>query len=367
MRYLLAGGGTGGHIYPALTIAESLREIDPDATFLYVGTARGRESEVVPQAGLPFETVTSGGFVNLGLAEKIAGVARVARGVGEATSIVSRFRPDIIIGTGGFVCGPIYLAALLKRRPLVIQEQNAFPGVANRIAARWARAVFVPFEEARAIFPRGARLHLAGNPVRREVTRADGMEGRRAYGFDPADQVLLISGGSGGARDFNLAVVRAVQQLLPERPRLQVLHMTGERYHQQVLEAYGGPIERVRVVPYIHNMPDAMAAAELGIFRAGAMTLAEVAVRGLPSILIPSPNVTHNHQEWNARSFEQKGAAVVLPEADLAEGALAQSAAALLDDQSRRAAIRQALLAVAEPEASRRIAEMIARIARGKQ
>lgn len=365
MRYLLAGGGTGGHIYPALTIATELQNLDPRAEFLYVGTATGREAQVVPKTGIPFVTVESGGLINLSPLQKVKGAFKALKGIVDSLGHIRRFRPDVVIGTGGFVSGPVLLAARLAGRPVVIQEQNAFPGVTNRIASRWARAVFVPYEEAKPHFPASTRFQLAGNPVRQEVAAATRAAGRKAFGFTESDQVLVVMGGSGGARDFNRAAVLAVKLLAEELPALKVLHITGERYYDQIKQEYVG-LDGVTAVPYLHNMPEAYAAADAGLFRAGALTLAEVQVRALPSVLIPSPNVTHNHQDWNARILERRGAALVVREAELTAEKLSDALRTVLTDSDRTAAMRESLQALAQPEAGRSIAEAVIRIAKSR-
>jgi len=347
MRYAVAGGGTGGHIYPALSIIQALKELDPQAEFLYIGTQTGRESSVVPKAGVPFVTISSAGLINLGLTQKITGALKALRGVADSLGHIRRFRPDVVIGTGGFVSGPVLLAARLAGRPVVIQEQNAFPGVTNRLASRWARAVFVPYEEARPHFPPKARLVTQGNPVRPEVGAATREAGRKAFGYSEAEKVLVVMGGSGGARDFNRAVVTAVQLLKSRMPHVKVLHIAGERYYETVRDAYGD-LAGITTVPYLHNMPEAYAAADAGIFRSGALTLAEIQVRALPAVLIPSPNVTHNHQEWNARTLERRGAAVVVRESELTPELLTEAVTALLTDSDKAASMREALRALAQ-------------------
>jgi UDP-N-acetylglucosamine--N-acetylmuramyl-(pentapeptide) pyrophosphoryl-undecaprenol N-acetylglucosamine transferase len=367
MRYLFAGGGTAGHIYPALTIADELTRLDSQAELLYVGTATGREAQVVPLTPIPFVTIASAGLINLSLPQKIIGGLKALKGVLDSIGHMRRFRPHVVIGTGGFVSGPVMLAARLMGIPVLIQEQNAFPGVTNRIASRWARAVFVPYEEARLHFPKGTRLVQIGNPVRPEVARAERGQGRDAFGFTAADQVLLIMGGSGGARDFNRAVTQAVLALKAEHVHLKVLHITGERYYEETKERYDHTVG-VIVVAYLHNMPQAYAAADVGLFRAGALTLAEIAVRGLPAVLIPSPNVTHDHQEWNARTLERRGAAYVVREGSLRESVapLAAALRSLLLEADQADTMRQALLALAQPEAGREIAQWIMKAARGE-
>ncbi len=364
MRYLVAGGGTGGHIYPAVSIIRALEQLDPEAQFLYVGTETGREATIVPREQIPFATISSAGLINLSLTQKISGALKAAKGILDSLTHLRTFKPDVVIGTGGFVSGPVLLAARLAGRPVVIQEQNAFPGVTNRIASRWAKAVLVPYQEAKPAFPPGARLRFIGNPVRPEVGAAQRAAGRQAFGYTDADKVLVVMGGSGGARDFHRAVVAAVKVM--QVPGLKVLHITGERYLEQVKELYGSETAGVTIVPYLHNMPEAYAAADAGVFRAGALTLAELQVRRLPSVLIPSPNVTHTHQEWNARTLEQRGAALVVREAGITAENLAAALTTVLTDEAQRASISQALGELAQPDAARRIAEAIMGIARGR-
>jgi UDP-N-acetylglucosamine--N-acetylmuramyl-(pentapeptide) pyrophosphoryl-undecaprenol N-acetylglucosamine transferase len=364
MRYLVAGGGTGGHIYPAVSIIRALQALDHDAQILYVGTEAGREATVIPRENLPFVTISSAGLINLSPIQKVKGALKAAKGILDSLGHIRRFRPDVVIGTGGFVSGPVLLAARLTGRPVVIQEQNAFPGVTNRIASRWAKAVFVPYEEAKPYFPAGARLRFMGNPVRPEVSAAERTAGRKAFGYTDRDRVLVVMGGSGGARDFNKAVVAAVKTMQVDS--LRVLHITGERYYQQVQELYGQNPAGVTIVPYLHNMPEAYAAADGGVFRAGALTLAEVQVRGLPSVLIPSPNVTHNHQEWNARTLEKRGAALVVRESDMSAAKLAGALTTVLTDEARRAEIGHALRSLSQPEAASDIAQAMIAIARGR-
>ncbi|HWI52067.1 MAG TPA: undecaprenyldiphospho-muramoylpentapeptide beta-N-acetylglucosaminyltransferase [Symbiobacteriaceae bacterium] len=360
MKYLIAGGGTGGHIYPAVSIAHALKALDPKAELLYVGTQTGREATLVPREQIPFVTISSAGLINLSPVQKLKGALKAAKGLLDSLGHIRRFRPDVVIGTGGFVSGPVLLAARLAGRPVVIQEQNAFPGVTNRIASRWARAVFVPYEEARPHFPAGAKLKFFGNPVRPDVRAAAREAGREAFGYTEADKVLVIMGGSGGGRDFNRYAVDAVKLLAAGSiPGLKVLHVTGERYLEQVREQYGPETPGVTIVPYLHNMPEAYAAADAGVFRSGALTLAEIQVRALPSVLIPSPNVTHNHQDWNARTLEKRGAALVVRESEMSADKLAGAIGHVLTDEALRARMGEALQALAQPDAALDIARAI--------
>lgn len=360
MRYLITGGGTGGHIYPALTIADGLTKLDPKAELLYVGTTTGREGELVPRAGLPFAAISSSGLVGMGLAGKVKGALRAAGGLWQAMAEIRRFKPDLVIGTGGYVSGPVLAAARLLGRPCVIQEQNAFPGVTNRLAAKWAKAVFVPYDEARPLFPSGAHLEIVGNPVRREVALAAREAGRSTFGIGPGEKLLLIVGGSGGAKVLNEWSVEALK--VRALPGVKILHVTGPRYFEAMKKAWAGA-PGVQVEPYLHNMPEALAAADVAIMRSGALSLAEIQVRQLPSVLIPSPNVTHNHQEWNARVLEERGAALVVRETE-SPGALRAAVERLLADGDLAGRIRRALNELAQPNAAEKIAARCMEIAR---
>lgn len=368
MRLLLAGGGTGGHIYPALTVAEAIREQAPGAEFLYCGTEHGLEADVVPKAGYRFASIAAGGMVGLGVAAKVRGALRTARGVAQAMGVIRRYKPQVVIGSGGYVSGPVLLAARLVGCPCVVVEMDVFPGTTNRLAARWAKAVFVPHPVARQYFPAGTNLVVTGVPVRNVFSHLNREEGRQAFGFAPADQVVLVMAGSGGAQAVHDAMVGAAPALL-RRPGLRLLHVTGNRYYDKVVAAYraaGVDLDKPgspRLERYLHNMPEAYAAADVAVVRAGAITLAEVAAAGVPAVVIPSPNVSHNHQEYNARVLEQAGAARMLLERDLTADRLQDTLSGLLDDPDRRASMAEAGRRNVRPEAAADIAQHILRIA----
>lgn len=370
MRLIVSGGGTGGHIYPALAVAGAVRELEPGSEVLYVGTADGLEAAIVPKEGLAFRAIPSRGLIGKGpLGAPAAGLAAV-RGVSAARRIVRSFRPDAILGTGGYVSGPVALAALLCRVPLVIHEQNAFPGVTNRLAARWAAAVAVPFADARLHFPPEARVVVAGNPVRRAVLETSPEEGRRVLGLAPGGRVLYLVGGSRGARVLNEAVVAALPGWL-QRPEVRVVFATGERYYADTVKALERKDLSLRgdgrlvLVAYLERADAALAAADLIVTRAGGTTLAEVTARGVPAVIVPSPNVTHNHQEYNARVLARAGAARVILEADLTGPVLEKEVADLLRQPELLARMRQASLGLGRPEAAADIARLLFRAARG--
>lgn len=370
MRYLLAGGGTGGHVYPALAIAGELRRREPGCELLYVGTKNGLEARLVPAAGLPFATVPSGRLLGKRLGNKVAGVYRAARGVQAALEIIRRFRPDAAVGTGGFASGPAMLAAALRRVPVVLQEQNVYPGLTNRLLSPLAEIVLAPHPQSVRGFPSWVqrRILAVGNPVRPEVLEARREEGAAFLGLDPDKPTILVYGGSGGAKRLN----RAALGLLPGAGfgEYQLIWATGPAYHREAVEAaetrQGVKAPGLRLVPYLERMPLALAAADLVVSRAGAMTLAEITARGLPAILVPSPNVVHNHQEMNARLLEGGGAAVVLSDAGLTEELLAETAAAILGDRRRRERMAAASRAMGKPGALGEIGSVVIAAAKGK-
>ncbi len=337
LRVLLTGGGTGGHVYPALSIAAGLRARVPEVEVLFVGTATGLEARLVPRHGLPFVAVSARGLAGKGPGGVVRGLASLARGSWQALRVVRRFRPDVVVGTGGYVSGPVVAAAVLLGVPVALQEQNAFPGAANRYLSRFAGFVAVAYEESRRHFPRRAPVVVTGNPVRPEVLRADRYEARRRLGVADAERLVLVFMGSRGSATVNRAMVEALPRLAG-RPGLRLLYATGEDHYRTVLEGLrrrGLQVQEgedaalaganVEVRPYVYDMVTALAAADLVVSRAGAMTLAEVTARGLPALLIPSPHVARRHQDANARVLVARGAARVLSEEGLRGDALADA------------------------------------------
>ncbi len=364
MRLLVSGGGTGGHIYPALAITEAVRRVRPGTDVLYVGTREGLEASIVPKAGLRFEAIPSRGMVGKGSLRAPGAIWAALRGVLAARRIIRRFRPDVIVGTGGYVSGPVGLAAFLARVPLVIHEQNVFPGVTNRWVSRWAVAVAVPFADARRYFPRSASLVVTGNPVRAAVTEMTPAAGRRVLGLPDDGLVVYLVGGSRGARVFNEAIVRAMPGWL-SRPGLRAVFATGERYFEEtrqglasagIVPSDGG---NITVVPYLHRADAALAAADVVVTRAGGTTLAEVTARGLPAVIVPSPNVTHNHQDYNARVLGRAGAAVVIREAELTGEVLERAVSEILASPALREEMRRASLALGRSGAAEEIAGLV--------
>lgn len=385
MRLLVSGGGTGGHVYPALAIARAVVEEEPGTRVLYVGTATGLEASVVPREGYAFEAIPSRGMLGRGPLGVLGSALAALRGTRAALCLIRRFAPDVVVGTGGYVSGPVALAARLAGIPLVVQEQNVFPGVTNRLASRWAAAVAVPHDEAAAHFPRRARLVVTGNPVRRVVLETTPEEGRRVLGLPEGARVVYVVGGSQGARVLNEATAAAVGDWLA-LPEVWVVFACGRRYYEETLESLrrrglsprpagggdgdpGGDREgdrggdRVILLPYLDRPDAALAAAEVVVTRGGATTLAEVACRGVPAVIVPSPNVAHNEQEKNARVFERAGAARVILETDLSGPVLALAVKEILASPDLRERMHRASLGLGRPGAAGELARLVVEVA----
>lgn len=359
----MTGGGTGGHAYPALAIAQALRELVPGVELMYAGTQRGIEAELAAREGIAFRAVRARGLSGKSLPDLARGVRELAAGSLQAWQLVRSFRPSVVVGTGGYVQVPVILAALATGVPFLLQEQNAFPGRANRWLSRWAGAVGVPYPETVAAFPRGTRCVVTGNPVRPEVLAITREQGARALGFSPSSPAVYAFGGSLGARRLNQALLEALPELVA-RPELQLVWSTGKGQFEQVMAGLAAksidPSRRPGLVvrEYLHDAPAALAAADVVVVRGGGITLAEITVRGLPAIIIPSPNVAHDEQTHNARILEARGAARLVPESELDGPRLAREIRAILDDPRRRRSMAAASRALGRPDAARQLADL---------
>ncbi len=346
MRLLVTGGGTGGHIYPALAIARAALDRGLAEAVLFVGAEGGMEERLVAAAGLPLKVLPTSGLVRKRPLEVARGLWVLGGAVRAAVATIRDFRPDVVVGTGGYAAGPVGLAAAWCRCPLVVQEQNAIPGVTNRALARFAAAVAVPFQDSRRHFPAGARLAVTGNPVRPEVGTVAREDGRRRLGL-PGGPVVVAFAGSRGSAVFT----RLFGELLPHWRGGTLVFVSGAAYHAAAERAMADAPPGVRLLPYLEDIPAGLAAADVVVCRAGAMTLAELAAAGRPALLIPSPHVTHHHQEANARVFARAGAAQVLPEAGLDGARLGAAIAGLLAEPMRLRRMGEAARGLARPRA----------------
>jgi len=343
LAIVLAGGGTGGHIFPALALAEAIRKAEPDAQVRFVGTARGLETKYVPAAGYPLDLVPSAQVTGRGLWRGLTGMATALRGVRVARAQLRARRADLVIGVGGYVSVGAVAAAITLGIPTALLEPNARPGRANILLGRFARRTFVAFEDAIPYFPRG-RAVLTGRPVRalpRAAVRADDGTTR-----------LVVTGGSQGARSINRAIAAALQPLA-DIPGLAIAHQTGARDLEETRAAYASARVRAEVEPFFDDMPERIAHADLVVARSGG-TVAEICVAGVASVLVPYPFAADDHQMANARELERAGACAVVPD-DQAQLRLGSLVVELLRDPARRARMAEGALRRARPDAARDI------------
>jgi UDP-N-acetylglucosamine--N-acetylmuramyl-(pentapeptide) pyrophosphoryl-undecaprenol N-acetylglucosamine transferase len=328
MKIMVSGGGTGGHIYPALALINEIKKNDPNAEFLYVGTDNGLESKIVPKAGIPFRSIKISGFKRKISLDNAKTIMRFFKGVSDSRKFIKEFKPDVVIGTGGYVCGPVVYAASKLKVPAIIHEQNSLPGVTNKFLARYVDKVAICFEEARSYFP-AEKTVLTGNPRASEVATDD-----VSHYKDPAlmtdKKTVLIMGGSRGAKPINDAVIGMLDDM--KNKDYQVIYVTGEIHYENVMEQILNLPKNVVIKPFIHNMPEVLKGIDLIVARSGATTLAEITALGLPSILIPSPYVTANHQEKNARALSDHDAAALILEKDLSSAVLVKEMDTILLD-----------------------------------
>lgn len=359
MRVVLTGGGTGGHIYPAVAIGRQLKRENPDTKLLYIGTSTGLESRIVPRAGIAFEAVEISGFKRKLSLDNVRTIIRFLRAVRRSKALLRGFRPDVVVGTGGYVCGPVVYAAARLGIPTLIHEQNVDPGLTNVFLSRHADVIAVSFPESAGRFRKGRRVVHTGNPCATNVLHADKAKGFASLDIPEGSRIVLIVGGSRGAKALNEAIPDAAAGL-DRLDDVYLVAVTGDAYYEDTRDRLdrlpAARTGRLRVVPYLDNMPEVLAAASLVISRAGASMIAEMTALGVPSILVPSPNVTHNHQEANARSLADAGAAVMLPERELTGGRLAGVIADIMQDEAKRRGMSAAAKALAMPESAERIA-----------
>ncbi|ETI67985.1 undecaprenyldiphospho-muramoylpentapeptide beta-N-acetylglucosaminyltransferase [Neobacillus vireti] len=365
MKIVVSGGGTGGHIYPALALIREIQKENKDAEFLYIGTINGLEGKLVPRENIAFKSIHITGFKRKLSFENVKTIFRFLKGVTDSKKILKEFKPDIVIGTGGYVCGPVVYAAAKLRIPTIIHEQNSVPGLTNKFLSRYVNKIAICFEEAKSYFP-GDKVVFTGNPRASEVIGKDGIKGRLSAGLSTTMPAVLIFGGSRGARPINEAVVKALSELA-EKP-YQVLYITGDVHYEAVqkeTELIGSP-KNVVIKPFIHNMPEVLAGIDLVVSRAGATTLAEITSLGIPSILVPSPYVTNNHQEKNARSLSDQGAAELLLEKDLTSKSLVNSIDQILLNNETLTDMKGHAKKMGVPDSAERLYSLMRQLVKGK-
>src|SRR3990170_5498299 len=347
MRVILAGGGTGGHLFPGLAVAREFQRRDAMTEILFVGTDKGIETRVLPREGFPLETIAVKGLKGRGVRGLWDALYGVPAGLLQSLGIVKRFRPDCILGLGGYASGPLLLAGKLRGIRCAIMEQNLQPGFTNKMLARFVDKIFTSYRETASYLPRKKVLET-GNPVRWQKL-PDAPKGERF--------TLLIFGGSAGAHRINMAVLDALRHMTDLAPRLRIVHQTGAADFSAISKAYQALSFDAEALPFIDRMDDAYARADLVLCRAGATTVAELTAFGKAAILIPYPYAIYDHQRWNAQALADKGAAEMILQSELTGAVLAQRVRAYLADWGQIEAMARAARAMGRPEAAARIVD----------
>lgn len=353
VRVVIAGGGTGGHLFPGIAVAREIQSRVPGAQVSFVGTSRGIEARVVPLEGFALDLIRSSGIKGKSIRARAQGVALLPLSLVDAWQVLSIRRPQLVIGVGGYSSGPVVLVAAARRIPTMLLEQNAVPGLTNRLLAPFSRAVAVSFDSTRALF--GARAFLSGNPVRPEfLSPVDRIEAEKVANSGVR---LLVFGGSQGAHAINTAMMDGAAELVVRVPDLRVTHQTGARDLEMVRQAYRKAGLNAEVAAFFDDMPKRLAETDLIVCRAGATTLAEVTAAGRAAILIPLPGATDDHQRTNAEALTGAGAAEMLIQADMTGYKLADRIVALANDAGRRDRMSAAARRLSRPDAARVIVD----------
>lgn len=361
LKVLLTGGGTGGHIYPALALADRLKEINPDTEFLYIGTDRGLENRVVPEHGLPFKAINIEGFkrkLNLqGIKYNLNSINLFLSSLKTSKKIIKEFAPDVVIGTGGYVCAPVCYNASKMNIPTIIHEQNSVAGITNKFLARYVDHIAICFEEAREQFGKYKdKVVFTGNPRAQEVAGITGNDELGKLGLDDSIPSLVMFGGSRGAGKINDTFVQSYNELA--KKDYQVLFVTGNMHfnalNEELVKIYGSELKpkNIFIKPYIKNMPKVFADIDLVVGRSGATTLAEITALGIPSVLIPSPNVTEDHQTKNAMSLVSKEAAILIKEEELTVSSLVGRLDELMHNETKRKNMAAQSKKIGQPRAA---------------
>jgi UDP-N-acetylglucosamine--N-acetylmuramyl-(pentapeptide) pyrophosphoryl-undecaprenol N-acetylglucosamine transferase len=352
---VIAAGGTGGHVYPGLAIAQEFRRQLPDIRVVFVGTARGLESKVIPAAGFELELIKVKALKRVSIVSRAKSLMLLPLSFLEVAAILRRVRPAVVIGVGGYTSGPVVLMAWMLGFPTLVAEQNAIPGFTNRVLARFVRAAAVTFDETRRYF--GSRAEITGNPVRADFFNVQPPA--------PHERVhVFVTGGSQGARALNEAVMAALPALSAERERISFTHQTGEADYPRVRDAFNRSTIEAEVGPFIENMVDAIANADLVVSRAGATTLAELAAAGRPAIMVPLPYAADDHQRRNAEAFERAGAGRMILQSALTPNRLAEEILALVRDPERLRGMAAASRGLAHRDAAEKVVDLARRISK---
>lgn len=350
-RFLFAGGGTGGHLFPAVAVAEQIREMKPEADILFIGTKDRIEGRVVPKLGFKFRSIWIKGFSRKINFENLLFPIKLFVSVIQSLIINISFRPKVAIGSGGYVAGPAIWAASIMGAKIILIEQNSYPGVTTRLLERYASEVHLSFQESKKYLRREKVHQLTGNPVRKNLGRMERTEALRKFGLSGEKKTLLVLGGSLGAKSINEAMSESLKIL--EENNIQIIWQTGKNYYEQFKIKNS---DKVKIYDFIEDMNAAYSACDLLLARAGATTIAELLNLGIPAILVPSPNVAENHQYYNAKSLSDNDAAIIIEDKDLKKD-LTKNVLDILNSESKLSDLKKNALAMAKPDAAKVIAQ----------
>jgi len=366
MRVIIAGGGTGGHLFPGVAVAEEFVRRGRSARIVFVGTEHGIEARVIPKEGYPIEFLSAEGLVGKTPIKKLKAAYLLLVSMIQSRRIISSVRPDIVVGVGGYASVGMVLAAHFMGVPTIVMEQNSVPGFANKLLSNFADAIAVTYQESIGSFPR-EKTFLTGNPVRKKILARDAVDARGSFSLARDRFAVLIFGGSLGARTINNAMGEALHYLLDLRDNIQFIHQTGEKDLKDAMEIYKKLGFSGTVMPFIYQMADAYSAADLVVCRAGATTLSEITAMGKASILVPYPYAASNHQESNARKLEDMGAATVILDRHLSGEVLAKVIRGLYDNPEKRLEMQKASKAFGRPDAAEKIVDIAMNLTRRTQ
>jgi len=350
-KFLFAGGGTGGHLFPAIAVAEKIRSILPEADILFVGTKTRIEGKVVPKLGFKFKPIWIKGFSRRITVDNLLFPLKLMVSLVQSVIINLKFRPSVAIGTGGYVAGPAIWGSSLVGAKIILIEQNSYPGVTTKLLQNYANEIHLSYENSKKYFRNERKLYMTGNPVRENLVRTNKSDALQKFGLNPQKKTLLILGGSLGASSINSVVASQLKSLTDLD--IQVIWQTGKAYYEKYIDLSS---EKVWISAFIENVNDAYSACDLVLARAGATSIAEILFLGVPAILVPSPNVAENHQYYNAKSLADKDAAVLLEDKDLNEKFLNEVKSSLLND-SRLSKMSRIAKQLSKPEATSVIAK----------
>ncbi len=357
MRVIIAGGGTGGHLFPGIALAEEIRRRDASAEVTFVGTEHGIEAKIIPREGYPIRFLRSEGIVGRSLMKKLSGIFTLGASIIDARTILRTVAPDLVIGVGGYASGALVLVANLQSIPTLIHEQNSVPGTTNRVLGRFVDRICVTYQDSIPVFPMG-RTYLTGNPIRTKILKGDRDAAGKLFSLDPRIFTVFIFGGSSGAASINRAMVDALNHLGDLKDRIQFLHQTGDRDFESIRDAYRKAGAKGTVAPFIYQMAEAYAAADLVISRAGATTLAELTALGKPAILVPYPHAAGRHQEFNALKLREMGAAQVVLDHEMSGETLGRQIRDLALNTAGLKEMQRASKGLGTPEACAKIVDI---------